>query len=180
MNKKLGYLILGICAVGVITFGIYSAITFSDKEDKEINTSENNLNLETNSKNNLMFDLNINNLKFYKKLSKDEKIEIAKDLFDDYINENRTDWSTVKSQKLNRKPVNSLTDYRIGDINVENEEGYKFTVSVSYDIQYTNESNMWVAGNGVLKDNNWIVDKFALVDIEQVNDKYVITNMGCG
>lgn len=39
---------------------------------------------------------------------------------------------------------------------------------------------MWVAGNGEIKDNNWIVDKFALVDITQINNKYVITNIGTG
>lgn len=33
MNGKLGYLISGICAVGVITYGIYLAVTFNNKEN---------------------------------------------------------------------------------------------------------------------------------------------------
>lgn len=174
MNGKLGYLISGICAVGVITYGIYLAVTFNNKENeesKETSSYEDNINLENNLG---------NNLKFYNPLSKDEKIKIARELFDDYINENRTDWSIVKSQNLKRKPVICLTDYRINDVEIESQDLYKFTVSVSYDIQYTNESNMWVAGNGEIKDNNWIVDKFALVDITQINNKYVITNIGTG
>ena len=174
MNGKLGYLISGICAVGVITYGIYLAVTFNNKENeesKETSSYEDNINLENNSE---------NNLKFYDPLSKDEKIKIARELFDDYINENRTDWSIVKSQNLKREPVICLTDYRINDIDIESQDFYKFTVSVSYDIQYTNESNMWVAGNGELKDNNWIVNKIALVDITQINDKCVITNIGTG
>lgn len=109
-----------------------------------------------------------------------KKIKIARELFDYYINENRTDWSIVKSQNLKREPVICLTDYRINDIDIESQDLYNFTVSVLYDIQYTNESNMWVAGNGELKDNNWIVNKIALVDITQINDKCVITNIGTG
>ncbi|MGV3025003.1 hypothetical protein ACED96_04680 [Clostridium thermobutyricum] len=174
MNGKLGYLISGICAVGVITYGIYLAVTFNNKENeesKETSSYEDNINLENNSE---------NNLKFYDPLSKDEKIKIARELFDYYINENRTDWSIVKSQNLKREPVICLTDYRINDIDIESQDLYNFTVSVLYDIQYTNESNMWVAGNGELKDNNWIVNKIALVDITQINDKCVITNIGTG
>ncbi|ENY99854.1 hypothetical protein HMPREF1092_02990 [Clostridium thermobutyricum] len=174
MKGKLGYLISGICAVGVITYGIYLAVTFNNKENeesKETSLYEDNINLESNSE---------NNLKFYNSLSKDEKIKIARELFDDYINENRTDWSIVKSQNLKREPVICLTDYRINDIDIESQDIHNFTVSVSYDIQYTNESDMWVAGNGELKDNNWVVDKFAVVDITQINDKYVITNIGTG
>ena len=174
MNGKLGYLISGICAVGVITYGIYLAVTFNNKENeesKETSSYEDNINLENNLG---------SNLKFYNPLSKDEKIKIARELFDDYINENRTDWSIVKSQNLKRKPVICLTDYRINDIEIESQDLYNFTVSVLYDIQYTNESNMWVAGNGELKDNNWIVNKIALVDITQINDKCVITNIGTG
>lgn len=174
MNGKLEYLISGICAVGVITYGIYLAVTFNNKENeesKETSSYEDNINLENNSE---------NNLKFYDPLSKDEKIKIARELFDYYINENRTDWSIVKSQNLKREPVICLTDYRINDIDIESQDLYNFTVSVLYDIQYTNESNMWVAGNGELKDNNWIVNKIALVDITQINDKCVITNIGTG
>ena len=174
MKGKLGYLISGICAVGVITYGIYLAVTFNNKENeesKETSLYEDNINLESNSE---------NNLKFYNSLSKDEKIKIARELFNDYINENRTDWSIVKSQNLKREPVICLTDYRINDIDIESQDIHNFTVSVSYDIQYTNESDMWVAGNGELKDNNWVVDKFAVVDITQINDKYVITNIGTG
>ncbi len=174
MNGRLGYLISGICAVGVITYGIYLAVTFNNKENeesKETSSYENNINLESNSE---------NNLKFYNPLSKDEKIKIARELFNDYINENRTDWSIVKSQNLKREPVICLTDYRINDIDIESQDIHNFIVSVSYDVQYTNESDMWVAGNGELKDNNWVVDKFAVVDITQINDKYVITNIGTG
>lgn len=67
MNGKLEYLISGICAVGVITYGIYLAVTFNNKENeesKETSSYEDNINLENNSE---------NNLKFYDPLSKDEK-----------------------------------------------------------------------------------------------------------
>ncbi|WP_294373564.1 hypothetical protein [uncultured Clostridium sp.] len=113
-------------------------------------------------------------------MSKDEKIEIGRNLFDEYINENRTDWKMVKSQNLNRQPVVCLTDYKINDVDFVKEEKDKFTLDISYDIQYTDESNFWVAGNGELADDNWVVNKCSFVDIEQVGDKYFIVNVYTG
>lgn len=114
------------------------------------------------------------------KLSEDEKIKIARELFDEYINENRTDKKMVESQKLNREPVVALTDYRIKHIDFIDEHNDTFTVDVQYDIQYTNDSNMWVAGNGELSDNNWVIDKCNFLDIKKAGDKYIITNIYTG
>lgn len=168
MRKNLVVLILSVCLPMMI-----SGCSENDKKDtqnKEVGSAEAKLEIEKN----------INAYKFYKNLSKGEKVEIARELFDDYINENRTDRAMVESQGLKREPVTTFTDYRINEIDIEKEEGLKFTVSVSYDIQYTNESNIWIAGNGELKENNWVINKFALVDIEQVKDKYIITSIGTG
>lgn len=113
-------------------------------------------------------------------ISKEQKIKIARELFDEYINENKTDWKIVEAQKLSRKPVVCLTDYKINNVNFIKEEENKFTVNIKYDVQYTNESNFWVAGNGELCDNNWIKNKSNIVDIEKRGDKYVIANMITG
>lgn len=113
-------------------------------------------------------------------LSEMEKIEIGRYLFDKYINENTTDWQMVKSQNLNREPVTCLTDYRIGDIDFVKEDDDKFTVDISYDIQYTDESSFWIAGNGELADDNWVINKCNFVDIQKDGDKYVIVNIYTG
>lgn len=113
-------------------------------------------------------------------LSKDEMIAIARDLFDDYINQNRTDWYFVKAKGLKRQPVICLTDYRINDISFVKEENNKFTVDISYDIQYTDESNYWVAGNGELSENNWVMNKCNFVDIIKADNKYFLSNVYTG
>lgn len=113
-------------------------------------------------------------------ISKEEKIEIARSLFDKYINENKTDWKRVEFQKLERKPKASLTDYRINNVKVTGEEKNKFIVSIEYDIKYTNESDMWIAGNGKICEDNWIRNKSNFVEIQKSGDEYVITNIITG
>jgi len=113
-------------------------------------------------------------------ISKDEKTEIARDLFDKYVNDNKTDWKQVEFQKIDRKPMISFTEYKINDIKVTGGDENKFTVSVKYDIKYTNESNMWIAGNGEISEDNWIRNKSNFVEIQKNGDKYVISNIITG
>ena len=113
-------------------------------------------------------------------ISKEDKTEIARDLFDKYINENKTDWKQVEFQKLDRKPMVCFSDYKINYIKITGEEEKKFTAYIEYDIQYTNESDMWIAGNGKICEDNWIRNKSNFVEIEKSGDKYSIKNIITG
>lgn len=110
-------------------------------------------------------------------ISEDKKVNIAKELFDEYINQNRTDWKLVKDQNLDRNPVLSLTDYKLNDIKFIRNNDDGFTAEIDYDIQYTTESNQWLAGNGILDNDNWIKHKSNLIDIKKAGERYIITNI---
>ena len=163
-RKKLITLITSICMIGLLD-GCNNRKEYS-KTSSSDNTS--------------VIDNQENKMTQLKYLSENENIEIGRDLYDKYINENRTDWQMVKSQNLNRQPVVCLTDYRINDVSFVKEESDKFTVDISYDIQYTDESNFWIAGNGELTDNNWVINKCSFVDIQKIGDKYFIVNLYTG
>jgi len=113
-------------------------------------------------------------------ISKEEKIKISRDLFDKYINDNRTDLKQVEFQKIDRKPVVCFTEYKINDVKVTGGDGNKFTVNIKYDIKYTNESDMWIAGNGEIRNDNWIRNKSNFVEIQKDGDNYVIRNIITG
>lgn len=112
-----------------------------------------------------------------KDISEDRKKEIAKNLFEEHLNQMSTDWETVKDKKLNRKPVLTFTDYRITDARFIKESGNKFTVDITYDIQYTDEGKSWLAGYGDISDNNWILKKGNIVDVIKYKDKYLLADV---
>lgn len=122
----------------------------------------------------------IRELNSVKDITKEDKEKIARELYEEYLNNNRTDWRMVKAQNLNRNPVISMVDYKINEVTFVKEDKNIFTVEVSYDIQYTNESNMWLAGNGTLSENNWDKNKVTFIDIEKYLDKYIISSVYTG
>lgn len=136
---------------------------------------------DSNSNQNLNKNININkitqNSYSIKEIDEKTKISIAKDLFDNYINSNMMDWQYVKNNKLDRKPVLSFTDYKIVDVFFVKEDDISYTVDIIYDIQYTNDSPLWVAGDGNMSENNWILKKDFLIDIIKYKDKYYISNV---
>jgi outer membrane usher protein FimD/PapC len=145
------------------------------KENRLTLLSKTNITYNTSLISNTIKDLSV-----VSNTNEEEKIEIARTLFDKYINENKTDWKRVEFQNLERKPEATLTDYRINNIKVTGEEKNKFIVSIEYDIKYTNESDMWIAGNGKVCEDNWIRNKSNFVEIQKNDDEYVITNIITG
>ena len=146
-----------------------------NKENKLTLLSTSSIEYNTSLINSMAKDLSLES-----DISKEEKIEIARSLFDKYINENKTDWKRVEFEKLERKPKDSLTDYRINNVKVTGEEKNKFIVSIEYDIKYANESDMWIDGNGKICEDNWIRNKSNFVEIQKSGDEYVITNIITG
>ncbi|MDS0527682.1 hypothetical protein NNC19_18490 [Clostridium sp. SHJSY1] len=174
MNKR--KVIISILALSIL-LNLLLAVEIYNKNNKKdlskVSADKVSVDKLSNSdKENLMGDLYS-----VKDISEDRKKEIAKNLFEEYINKNSTDWQTVKDKKLNRKPLPTFTDYRITDVFFIKESGNKFTVDIIYDIQYTDEGKQWVAGDGELAENNWVLKKDFLLDIIKYNDKYMLSQV---
>lgn len=111
-------------------------------------------------------------------VNENSEIVIGRNLFEEYINQNRTAIAGMDLKgNLNNNEVEALTDYKINNIKVIQSEHDKFIVNISYDIQFTEESNKWVAGNGKIKENNWIKNKTNYVEIIKDNDGYKINGI---
>lgn len=111
-------------------------------------------------------------------LDENSKIDISRRLFEQYINDNKTSIAGVNSNGvLSNDVVETLTDYKINDIRLVQSEEDSFIVNVSYDIQFTEESNKWIAGNGKVNENNWIRNKSNYVEIVKDNDDYKINRI---
>ena len=109
------------------------------------------------------------------KLDENSEIDVSRKLFEQYINNNKTAIAGIDlNGVLNNDVVETLTDYKINNIRVIQSEEDKFIVNVSYDVQFTEESNKWIAGNGKIKENNWIRNKSNYVEIVKDNGEYKI------
>lgn len=109
------------------------------------------------------------------KLDENSEIDVSRKLFEQYINNNKTAIAGIDlNGVLNNDVVETLTDYKINNIRVIQSEEDKFIVNVSYDVQFTEESDKWIAGNGKIKENNWIRNKSNYVEIVKDNGEYKI------
>ena len=111
-------------------------------------------------------------------LDENSKIDVSRNLCEQYIKDNKTAVAGIDlNGVLNNEVVETLTDYKINDIRVTQSEEDKFIVNISYDIQFTEESNKWIAGNGKVNENNWIRNKSNYVEIIKENDTYKINRI---
>lgn len=100
---------------------------------------------------------------------------VGRKLFEKYINQNRNAIAGMDLNGiLNSDEVETLTDYKINSVKIVGSEKDRFIVNISYDIQFTEESNKWVAGNGKVKENNWIRNKTNYVEIVKEDNEYKI------
>jgi len=97
----------------------------------------------------------------------DRKEEIARELFDKYL-------AGISTKKERDNTVKLLTDYKINKVYFVEGDDNKYTVDIRYDIQFTEEGEKYKAGDGMLEDNNWIIDKSNMVDIGVNGDAYFI------
>lgn len=105
------------------------------------------------------------------------KVQNAVNLFKNFLEYNSTDWQKVQYENLNRDPVKSLEDYNIISAKLVTCEKDSFTVKVVYDVKCTEESDMWLAGNGKKEEDNWIRNKSNYITIENINEEYEIKNI---
>lgn len=169
MNKKKITIFVLILS---ILLNLFFAIDIYNKNSEKNLSKVSVENLSDSDKENLAGDLYS-----VKDVSEDAKKDIAKKLFEEHLNKMSTDWQIVKEKNLNRKPLPTFTDYRITDAKFISESGNKFTVDITYDIQYTEAGKSWLAGYGNISDNNWILKKGNLVDVIKYKDKYLLVDV---
>ncbi|MGG7057782.1 M56 family metallopeptidase [Clostridium tertium] len=104
-----------------------------------------------------------------------DKEEIGRKLYEEYIKMHSTNWLFNLNKGINEETELSVTESKINDVKLISEGKYIFTVYISYDIKAANENSPWYAGNGVIEDDNWIINKGIFLDIERTGEnKYRI------
>lgn len=106
--------------------------------------------------------------------SQSEMEDIAVNLFTSYIKENSTDWKKVQYEKLNRTPLKTIEDYKIINASLVSVKEDNFCVKIIYDVKCTEESDMWLAGNGFKDTDNWIRNKSNYVSVKNEENKCFI------
>lgn len=110
--------------------------------------------------------------------NKDDKIEIARLVFEEYLKLTYENYLNDRNEK-----INILKDYKINDIAVlENLNSDEYRIEVTYDLQSIDGyTTVFVTGNGDIKEDNWVKGKYQIVDIKKIGEyRYTISNMYTG
>lgn len=73
-----------------------------------------------------------------------------------------------------------LEDFTINTIEIVEKRENGFVFTVSYDVKPAAANSDWIAGNGAVGPDGWIVGKFNFVTVEDVDGGPVITGQGTG
>mgnify|MGYP003369517903 FL=1 len=114
-------------------------------------------------------------------IKNENKIEISKIVFEEYLKSTYENYEDYKSTE--NKKINILKDYKFNDIKIIKELNDKaFEVEISFDLQSIDGyATVFETGNGVISKDNWVKDKYLILDIEEVGaNKYTIKNMYTG
>ena len=114
----------------------------------------------------------------YTKTNSIDKVEIGKLLFEEYLRDTYENFENEEGDI-----VNILNDYEIIDAKLENSESeYDFKVAINYELQSIDGySTVFITGNGVEYKDNWVRDKYNIIEVEKVDDnKYKIIEIYTG
>ena len=114
----------------------------------------------------------------YTKTNSIDKVEIGKLLFEEYLRDTYENFENDEGDI-----VNILNDYEIIDAKLENSESeYVFKVAINYELQSIDGySTVFITGNGVEYKDNWVRDKYNIIEVEKVDDnKYKIIEIYTG
>lgn len=114
----------------------------------------------------------------YTKTNSIDKVEIGKLLFEEYLRDTYENFENDEGDI-----VNILNDYEIIDAKLENSESEDvFKVAINYELQSIDGySTVFITGNGVEYKDNWVRDKYNIIEVEKVDDnKYKIIEIYTG
>lgn len=98
-----------------------------------------------------------------------QRKNISLKLMNEYLNNYK---STVTEK--NRK----LSNYRIEKIKDIKSSKKGFTFSVVYSVKPVDDNSYWLAGNGKVTSDGWIINKYIEVTVVKEGNKYIIESMG--
>lgn len=107
-----------------------------------------------------------------------DKVEIGKLLFEDHL---KNTFENFKNDE--GKTVNILKDYKIIDAKLQDSESEDtFKIAIDYELQSIDGySTVFITGNGVEYEDNWVRDKFNIIEVKKVGDnKYEIIGIYTG
>ena len=75
--------------------------------------------------------------------------------------------------------IHQITDYIINNIYNFQGNSDKFSFSIIYSVKPVDiKKSTWLSGNGEIKEDGWIVNKYSFVDVQKTDNTYTIVNMG--
>lgn len=89
------------------------------------------------------------------------------------MNEYLNNYKSTVTEK-NRK----LSNYRIEKIKDIKSSKKGFTFSVVYSVKPVDDNSYWLAGNGKVTSDGWIINKYIEVTVVKEGNKYIIESMG--
>ena len=104
--------------------------------------------------------------------------ETIKQLFEIYLDHYKASELGVRCRLEDYKIENILLDKRIALL--ANEQNLDYVGSVQYSVQIKELPSWWVAGNGELANDGWIVNKGLIVGVTKVGDEYALKLIGTG
>lgn len=148
-------------------------------KDKETNTmiKRENILRSKGVKDKVINKINID--KIYPSIETNEidRTIIGRELYKNYIDMHTTNWFFNLNNEINEESTITVIESKINSAKLIKEGKNIFTVSISYDIHAANEKSEWFAGNGVIGEDNWILNKSCFVDIEKIGEnKYRMIN----
>jgi hypothetical protein len=104
--------------------------------------------------------------------------EMIKQLFEMYLDHYKAPEIGGRCRLEDYKIENVLLDKRIAFL--ANEQNLDYVGSVQYSVQIKEVPSRWVAGNGELANDGWIVNKGLIIGVTKVDDEYVLKILGTG
>lgn len=112
------------------------------------------------------------------KTSTANKTEIGELLFEKYLKDSYENYVNDEGET-----INILNDYNIVSSELTNTQGNDtFFVGIHYEVQSIDGySTVFITGNGVEYEDNWIKEKYQIVEVKKIGkDKYTILDVYTG
>lgn len=106
------------------------------------------------------------------------QVEISQKLFEIYLGHYKSPHLGGECRLEDFKVENVKGDNRISFL--AQEQKVDFVNTIEYSVQVKEAPTGWLAGNGEMAPDGWIVHKFLIIGVTKVNDQYVLKLIGTG
>ena len=124
-------------------------------------------------------DISLDNKSNYATITtnSNDKEEIGRLLFEEYLKNTYENYENDDGEI-----VNILKDYKLNKVNLYEEKENSFLVEIDFETQAIDGyTTVFITGNGIEKEDNWITDQYLIIEIENIEDnKYKMTDLYTG